>query len=100
MRRILFGIACALIGACSSSFIPTTPTSVVAQVVEPPPDARKGYTGPLHHNIPFILPDGVTPAWLCETKPRRYTRPDGMEEWTLDHYSILGLSGCPDVPID
>jgi len=102
MRRLLFGVACALVGACSQSFIPTTPTAMVTTQLPtaPPPDARVGYTGPVHHNVPFILPDGVTPAWLCETKPRAYTRPDGAVEWTLDHYALLGQGGCPDVPID
>jgi len=61
------------------------------------------YTGPLHHNIPLTLPfrvDGVEYGFMCETKPRRYTLPNGTVEYTLDHYLVLGMDGCPDDPID
>jgi hypothetical protein len=107
--RACIGIQSAILMMCIScaKHNPIAPTVVaeVAGVVpdtRPVPDARVGYTGPVAHNIPVIMPDGVSFAWMCETKPRPYTRPDGQTEWTLDHYitDVNGKTGCPDVPID
>jgi hypothetical protein len=84
---------------------PTAPTAPAPVPTAPVQDAiiladGSPYTGPLHHNIPAIMPDNMSAGWMCETKPRRYILANGVVEYTLDHYIILGRGGCPDIPID
>jgi hypothetical protein len=90
-------IAAAFVVGCHQ---PTSPTSVQRTREVAEPDIHRPWKPvvPLHHNIPVFLPDG-TAGWVCETQPRRYVV-NGVEEWTLDHYVVLGKQGCPDVPID
>lgn len=100
MRRILFALACTLVGACSSK-MPTAPSvaraasdEVVATVVPVPvvPVA----VGPQHHNIPATAPDGSV-WWVCETQPREYTDAAGRVAMVRDHY--LQREQCPEIPI-
>lgn len=94
VRRFSFALACAFAGACSSTFVPTSPSHVAAvtDVCVAPP-------GPQHHNIPATFaghPEGEI-IWLCATQPRAYTAPDGRTVLEEDHY--LQSTSCPAVPI-
>lgn len=96
MRRILFGLACALVGACSSSMVPTAPsvTQAAPEVVTPP--VITAQIVPMHHNIPATMEDGSI-VWLCATQPRNYIDAQGRTTLEEDHY--IQRTQCPDQPI-
>lgn len=89
MRRLLFGLACALIGACSQSLVPTAPSTAEAQVIT-------AKVVPMHHNIPATDPQGVV-WWVCATQPRNYVDAQGRSTLEEDHY--LQRTRCPETPI-